>query len=265
MDGLMDRGGNDATKIRALTKKRLLQTYAVTMRRGAQEYEAPLYDGTEIMPTRMLAEFAQDPQVRQVATTALASMLVHLGAHWHQGRYITTSGRAKYWGSNNFSPENPGATTAMAYLLYGGKRPSRLAHIPQSFWLAHPGTAVPMDWLEAWYRTLPTERVVRGSILRQDMGFQVRKQAWLTDGWGLASQRTDGRGPKSYLYQECRSVLLRWVSDKPASSFLVFQDDRRRPQENVPNALCYGENPWAQFSRTRARSSPSTRCPRPMA
>ncbi len=248
---LVDRGGNDAAKIRALTRKRLLAAYAITLRRNAQEYEAPLYYGTDIMPTRMLAEFAQDPEVKRVATVALAGMLVHLGAHWHQGYFITASARAKYWGSNNLSPDAPGATTAMAFLLFGGQRPSDLSRIPQAYWLAHPGSALPLDWLTAWHAALPAERSVTGSVLREDKGIRVHKQSWYTDGYGLASQRTDGSGPTSYLYKECRSVLLRWVSDQPASSFLVYQENRLRTKQAQPNRFCYGENPYAQFLQDR--------------
>lgn len=246
-----DQDGNDAARVRELTRKRLMYMLTSMVRQNCGEYEAPLYYGTDISPLRMLAEFTKDQEMRTVAQMSLEWMLINIGAHWHQGYYISAAGRAKYWASNNLSPDGPGATTAMAYLMYGGLRPANLGHMPYAFWLAHPGKAVPLDWLPAWYATLPVERTVHGAVQIPNHKVFVRKESWYTDGYGVASQRTDGSSAMSYQYKESRTTMLKWVSDQPASSFFVFQDNRRRPNETVANAFGYGENPYSQVMQHR--------------
>ncbi|MFO1491124.1 MAG: hypothetical protein U1F87_09480 [Kiritimatiellia bacterium] len=44
--------------------------------------------------------------------------------------------------------------------------------------------------------------------------------------------------------------MLKWVSDRPSSTFAVCMDNPRRPynlRENRANALGYGENPFSQY------------------
>jgi hypothetical protein len=40
--------------------------------------------------------------------------------------------------------------------------------------------------------------------------------------------------------------MLKWQSEKHASTFTVIQQNRRRPQEKKGNAFAYGENPYSQ-------------------
>lgn len=244
---LVDAAGNDAARIRALCGIRLRKTLAAIPRDGDTEYQAPLYYGTDFMALRLLVDHADDSSLRELARRALEWMLLDTGAHWHRGYAVTSAGRAKYWGSQQVSPDSPGATTAMAYLLFGGDRPARVERVPQSFWLAYPSPwLTSLAPLRAWQSALPVPRRVRASVLIPSHRFFVRKEAWITEGYGLASQRTDGTGADSYLYKESRNVVLRWVSDKPASTFIVFQENRRRPGEKIANAYAYGENPYAQ-------------------
>jgi hypothetical protein len=245
---LADKAGNDAGKIRELCGKRLRKTLANIPKQGSTEYDAPLYYGTDFMALRMLADFADENDIRDAARKALEWMLTQTGAHWHRGYAITTAGRAKYYGSQMVSPDAPGATTGMAWLVFGGDRPANLSAVPQCYWLAYDGAFIrSLGKLESWQESLPVPRTVRASVMIPSHGMFVRKQAWITDGYGLASQRTDGTSPNSYLFKECRGNLLRWVSRKPASTFFVFQENRRRPQENIRNAFAYGENPYVQY------------------
>lgn len=244
---LRDAVGNDAARIRTLCSTRLLKTLDSLVRQGATEYDAPLYYGTDFMALRLLVDFADEPVLRAAARRALESMLVQTAAHWHRGYAVTSAGRAKYWGSQQVSPDSPGATTAMAFMLFGGDRDAAVERVTQGFWLAYPSpwrdTLAP---LRTWQAALPVPRSVRASIIIPSRKFFVRKQAWITSGYGLASQRTDGSGADNYLYKETRNATLRWVSPKPASTFVVFQENRRRPNEKIANAYAYGENPYSQ-------------------
>ncbi len=244
---LVDTAGNNSTRIRQLCGARLRKTLAALPREGSTEYSAPLYYGTDFMALRLLVDFADDPALRDAARRALEMMLLETAAHWHRGYAITSAGRAKYWGSQQVSPDSPGATTAMAFMLFGGDRDAAVERVSQGFWLAYPS-----PWLDslaplrAWHAALPVPREVRESVLVSGHRYFVRKQAWITEGYGLASQRTDGTPENSYLHKEARNVVLRWVSEKPASTFIVSQENRRRPHEKLANAFAYGENPYTQ-------------------
>lgn len=242
---LEDKAGNQAARIRELCGGRLLRTLDSIPKQGSTEYDAPLYYGTDFMALRLLADFADDNGMRCAAREALQWMLYQTAAHWHRGYAITTSGRSKYWGSQMVSPDEPGATTGMAWILFGGDRPADPLVVPQCFWLACPGPLLDsFEPILRWQEELRVPRTVRAYVNIPSHGLSVRKTAWITEGYGLASQRADGTGPGSYLYKETRGSLLRWVSDKPASTFLVFQENRRRPHEKIANAFAYGENPY---------------------
>lgn len=244
---LVDADGNDAKKIRELCKTRLMKHLNAIPREGDSEYNAPLYHGTDFMALRMLVDFSKDPALRDAARHVLETFLGDTGVHWHRGYAITSAGRAKYWGSNQVSPADPGATTVMAWMIFGGDRDSNIENVPQGFWMAYPSAWLEsIEWLPRWHASLPVPRHVRETIAMASNGYKVRKEAWITDGYGLASQRTDETSPTSYLFKEGRNVLLRWVSPEPSSSFIVFQENRRRPGEKIANAFAYGENPYAQ-------------------
>ncbi len=244
---LVDAAGNEAPKIRALCAARLHRRLPALLREGSPEYGAPLYAGTDLMALRLLVDFADDPTLRDPARAALEAMLTETAAHWHRGYLISSAGRAKYWGSQQVSPDAPGATTAIAWMLFGGDRDARIETVPQGFWFAYPSPwLASLSTLTAWQAGLPVPRTVHESILIPSRKLFVRKQTWITAGYGLASQRTDGTPPDNYLFKESRNVLLRWLSPHPASVFIVFQENRRRPGEKIANAFAYGENPFAQ-------------------
>ena len=245
---LHDKAGNDARKIQALCGVRLMRAFTETCAENASEYDAPIYYGTDFAPTRMLAEFAGDERLRQAAKMTLDFMLAQTAAHWFHGYHISTAGRAKYWGSLDLGPDSAAPTNAMAYLLFGGDRPADLSGAPQAYWLAHPGRALPLDWLPGWQAALPDARTVFASHFQG--GMSVRKMAWFTPGYGLASEREDGTAAGSYLFKEGRRTMLKWVSARPASTFTICQENRRRPQENIANAFAYGENPYAQVMQS---------------
>ena len=243
---LKDKAGHDAVVIRKLCGDRLLRQYTETCARNASEYDAPVYLGTDLAPARMVAEYAADPTLRSAARLTLAFMLVHTGAHWLDGYHISAAGRGKYWGSLNLGPDAAAPTNGMAYLFFGGHRPASLAGAPQAYWLAHPGKALPLDWLPAWQAALPDARTVVSAHPWAGHRIWVTKLAWFNGTYGLASQREDGTPSDSYLYKECRRTMLKWRSDQPASSFTLLQENRRRPKENIRNNFAYGENPYAR-------------------
>jgi hypothetical protein len=134
----------------------------------------------------------------------------------------------------------------MAWLHYGSDQPFNINSAPQSYWLAHPGKVFAPDFLSSWQASLPDTRTVYANHIWPSHKQIVRKIAWFTTGYGLASQRDDGSPFDSSLFKECRRTMLKWQSPKPASTFTIIQENRRRPSEQVRNAFAYGENPYCQ-------------------
>ena len=241
---LVDKDGNNAAKIQKNCAGWLMRIFNDTTSRNASEYDAPVYYGTDFGPARMIAEFAREEKLGTAARLTLDFMLVQTGAHWFHGYHISSAGRGKYWGSLNLSPDASSSTSGMAYLFFGGDRPAFLGHAPQTYWLAHPGHTLPVDWLPAWQASLPDDRLVLATHLAGNT--KVWKMAWFTCGYGLASQREDGSAFSDFLYKECRRTMLKWISDKPSSTFTFIQENRRRPKEKILNAFAYGENPYCE-------------------
>jgi len=243
---LVDASRNNAATIQKNCADWLWRIWRETTDRNASEYDAPVYYGTDFGPTRMIAEFARDPAMSKAAAMSLDFMLIHTGAHWHHGYHISTAGRGKYWGSLNLSPHSASPTNSMAWLLYGSTRPFNINSAPQSYWLAHPGRVFAPDFLSGWQAALPDNRTVLANHIWPSHKQIVRKTAWFTTGYGLASQRDDGSPFDSSLFKECRRTMLKWDSPFPASTFTLIQENRRRPSEKIPNAFAYGENPYCQ-------------------
>ena len=243
---IVDAAGNNSATIRKNCANWLWRIWRETTDRNASEYDAPVYYGTDFAPTRMIAEFARDPAMSKAAAMTLDFMLIHTGAHWHNGYHISTAGRGKYWGSLNLSPHSASATNSMAWLLYGSGQPFNINSAPQSYWLAHPGRVFSPGFLSAWQASLPEERTVLANQIWPSHKQIVWKMAWFSKGYGLASQREDGTPFDSSLFKECRRTMLKWESPHPASSFTIIQENRRRPGEKKRNAFAYGENPYCQ-------------------
>jgi hypothetical protein len=248
---LVDAAGNDANKIKKNCEGWLWRIWRDTTNRNASEYDAPIYYGTDFAPTRMIAEYSRDPQMSMAAKMTLDFMLIHTGAHWHNGYHISSAGRGKYWGSLNLGPDAAAPTNGMAYLFFGSYRPFNIASAPQAYWLAHPGKSLSHALLTSWQASLPETRTVLATHIWPGHDAIVHKYAWFDKNYGLASQRDDGTSYRSYLFKECRRTMLKWQSDKPASSFTVIQQNRRRPQEKIGNAFAYGENPYCQVMQHR--------------
>lgn len=243
---LKDSSGNDAKKIGERCRDYLMRQFRETCARNASEYDAPVYYGTDFGPARMVAEFSKDAELARAAKMTLDFMLIQTGAHWHHGYHISTAGRGKYWGSLALSPHSASATSGMAFLLYGSRQAFNMSSAPQAYWLAHPGTAMDTNFLGRWQASLPDQRTVLANQIWPGHGQIVHKLAWFTDGYGLASQREDESPFNSFLFKECRRTMMKWESPKPASTFTILQENRRRPHEKIGNAFAYGENPYCQ-------------------
>lgn len=247
---LRDADGLDAAGIQTATKTRLFAIFETMTRRNLDEYNAPIYFATDLMPVRMLAEFARDADMQQRATLTLDWMLVNMACSWNQGYYTTTAGRSKYWGSAISSPDGMGATALAGWFHFGARRPvAAESGAFHAFWMGHPGRYR----LPEIVARIAAERgepfASRESVLSIGKT-EVRKTTWHARSYSLASQWEQTPGPTSALYKETKRQMMKWVSDKPISTFAVQQENPQRPYkrgETITNAFGYGENPYGQL------------------
>ncbi len=248
---LVDQDGLDAGAIRAATKERLLGYFADISTKNYSEYGCPIYSAVNLSAVRMLAEYAKDPVVSTRAALTLDAMMVDIACTWNQGYNIGTAARAKYWASTNTGLESMGSTASAAWIFFGAIRPIAAAGTGwlHSFWMATPGKyKVPELIVKiAQHRSRP---FVTRSYLPGVGKDDVHRITFHSLNYGLCSQWDHPGASTSALYKESRRNMLKWVSDKPSSTFAVCMENPYRPynlRENRANVLGYGENPFSQY------------------
>jgi hypothetical protein len=235
-----------------VTRPLLEREFDQIVRRNLDEYSAPIYFGTDFAPVRMLAEFARDDAMRTRSRLVLEWMLLNLACHWNQGYHVATSGRCKYWGSTNTGPDSPTFAAAVAWLHFGGLRGTRAARTDPSgsFWAAYPGAhAMPPAIAAVARKAGAVEPFVCRTSAVVPRSFTVRQTTWHARGYSVASQWEQTGGPRHHLPKETRRMVLRWLSEKPSSTFIVANANYQRPyklDEVKPNAFGYGETPYGQ-------------------
>jgi hypothetical protein len=248
---LVDRAGQNAAQIQQATGARLFSGFEEIATRNFSEYGAPIYLGVNLSAVRMLVEFAKDPEMRKRATLTLDAMMLDIACTWNQGYNSGSASRAKYWGSTDTGLENMASTASAAWVYFGAGRSisaggSGWIH---SLWMATPGTyTVPgLIVRVANDRSKPfTHRSHVAGMGKAD----VHRMTWHTPHYSLCSQWDQAGSPTSGLYKESRRHMLKWVSDKPSSTFAVCMENPYRPyalQEERANHPGYGENGFSQY------------------
>jgi hypothetical protein len=246
---LVDADGLSATQIKAITRERLFGYFTDIVHHNFGEYEAPTYEGIDLAAIKMLADNAEDPEMKKRASMTLDWMLLNLACSWNQGYNTASCGRAKYWVSTDTSPDELDSTAAIGWLYFGGNRPVRGRGMDDalSIWMACPGTYQPPEIVVQIARDRSAPVTHHGTVL---LGHnQVRLTVFHSLSYSLASQSEFLSSPNDGLYKETRRQMLKWISDKPSSTFCPLQENPRRPyllKEHAANAWGYGENPFEQ-------------------
>ena len=246
---LIDADGLNAEQIKTATKARLLGYFEQIVHRNTDEYGAPTYLGIDLSAMKMLSDFAKDYEVKNKATLTLDSMMLQVACAWNHGYYITPASRAKYWGTSMTSPDSLDTTGAIGWLCFGGNRPVDPARMnpPGSIWFAmgsRSSNYAPPPLFSAIANDRTSPFLHQGST-----GEKIRFMIYHTPSYSLASEWEFLPAPTDGHYKESRRAMLKWISDKPCSTFIPMQDNPRRPyrlSENIANAFGYGENPYAQ-------------------
>jgi hypothetical protein len=245
---LKDATGLDATAIRKATGGRLFGYFDQITRGNFDEYGCPIYLAVDLSAVRMLAEFARSEDMRNRATLTLDAMMLDIACHWNQGLHAGTAARAKYWGSTDTGLEAMGSTAAAAWVSFGAPRSITAEGTGwiHSFWMATRGRYRVPELITRIANDRAKPFTHRGSV--PSMG--VFRSTYHSANYSLGSQWDTPKSPTHAIYKEARRHLLKWVSDKPSSTFCVGMDNPRRPynlKENVANAIGYGENPFSQY------------------
>ena len=246
---LVDADGLHADEIKAITRERIFGYFNDIVHRNFGEYEAPTYEGIDLSAIKMLADSSLDPEMKKRAALTLDWMLLNIACSWNQGYNTASCGRAKYWGSTDTSPDDLDSTAAIGWLYFGGNRPVRGRGMDDalSVWMACPGAYQPPGIIVeiAHDRKAPVTHL--GSVLLGQG--QVRLTVYHRPSYSLASQSEFLPAPTDGLYKETRRQMLKWISEKPSSTFCPLQENPRRPyrlQEHIANVWGYGENPYEQ-------------------
>ena len=253
---LVDREGLDAKQIHKATGKRLLDGFHEIATRNFSEYGAPIYLGVNLCAVRMLADFAQDEEMRKRAAMTLDAMFLDIACTWNQGYNAGSASRAKYWYSTDTGPESMAATATCAWLAFGAPHPIRRGGLGEihSLWMAVPGKyRCPDPIIEVANRR--SEPFLHNSFVTAMGKAEVHRMTWHTPHYSLCSQWDQPGTPTAVLYKESRRHMLKWLSDKPSSTFAVCMENPARPyalHENRANKLGYGENGFAQYMQHEA-------------
>ncbi len=248
---LVDTDGLDAAGIRKATQERLFRYFDGICRRNFDEYGAPIYLAVNLSAMRMLAEFAREPEMRKRATLTLDAMLLDVACTWNQGYNIGSASRAKYWYSTDTSPDSMASTAAAAWVFFGAFRPISASGTgwQHSFWMAAPGHYKVPDLIVQIAQDRSRPFVHEASVPALGSA-EIRRTTFHSFTCSLASQWDHPPDFTSGIYKESRRNLLKWVSDKPSSTFAVCMENPYRPyklQEGRANDLGYGENPFSQY------------------
>ena len=244
--GLVDADGLNADQIHNATRERLFGYFDGICRSNFNEYGASAYLAVDMDAIKMITEFARDPEMRKRAAITLDAMLLDIACTWNQGYNVGSSSRAKYWTSTRTSPDSMVSTAATGWIFFGAKRP--IAGLDW-FWMApHGSYELPQPIIEvAQARSQPFTHI---SSVPASGVTQVHRMTFHSQNYSLASQWEHPSEYTSAIYKESRRNMLKWISDKPASTFCVCMENPARPynlKENRANVWGYGENPFSQY------------------
>jgi hypothetical protein len=248
---IVDRAGHNAEQIKTATKARLFSGFDEITKRNFSEYGATIYNGVNLSAIRMLVEFARDPEMRQRATLTLDAMLLDIACTWNQGYNAGTASRAKYWYSTDTGLESMASTAAAAWVHFGAHRSINAGGIGwgHSFWMATPGVYQAPAAIVRVANERSKPFLHRSHVAGMGKA-NVHRMTWHTPAYSLCSQWDQPGDPTSGLYKESRRHMLKWLSDKPSSTFAVCMENPYRPYnlgQKKANTLGYGENGFSQY------------------
>lgn len=255
----IDADGNDAEKIKSTLHDGIVTVMRNFILNNCPEADAFTYLGTNLQYLRMLAEYAQDTEVRSTALCAYHHTVAQLLLPWNRGLYCANPARCKGWKNLYTNSLSKTQLPLLTWLLYGNPDERMIdAHASNSdnsgcfnFWIAYQRNVAPISMLSEIDRnkTFPYDF----EALRVDDNHFDCRYTYQSDNYGLSTQTVEAfpgkykRFQYTYAFKETKNLHLVWRSDKTdATVFSVCHDNPERPQhyQRKSNKIGYGENPY---------------------
>ncbi len=243
-----------------LDRARILREMGLYLRRvyhsiathNTWEYGAQTYLAIDFAPIHMIAEHAEDPEIRRIAIRTLDCLYSSLAASLNRGHYIHAAARSKgeFLGTGS-------AIGFIAWLAFDDQRRGQGATTPFNVYPALPGRyRVPAAIRPATvFPFAKRERIGEGSAM-------VATYTWQSASFGLANaievRAPDRRGKDKHwdrdsFFKEAGRHKLNWLGEK-SGGFSPQWENSRQPYgglRNQANARYYGTNPWSQVLQHR--------------
>ena len=252
-----DAGGQTGPGFQAALKAQLMTYFQRIVTSNLWEHGSAEYVCCDQRPIRMLAEFARDPELKQMAWDTLDWLNLTIACDWNQGYYATAPARNKGWGAVLGSPDNLSGTPLHGWMYYGAYEPiTNMADFADNagFWMAYPRQyqVPPIFQQVAGQRFTPVRQRTTGVESPTDTDF---KYAWHMTNYSLASDYIMAGNPQD-LGKERMPVVLKWLSSSPESTLVVDMVNQssfysvgglnKTTYVPSPNIMGYGENPYTQ-------------------
>lgn len=251
---------HDAAEIKAFCRDKILEIFRDFTVRNLYEHDL-VYLPCDLDAVRLVADFAQDPDLRARAVMVMDYGLLQLATAWNQGRHVEPFYRQKYFGTMMGDRAPP--TEYLGWLYFGGDTPGPLKG--NAFGLIHGnprGYRMP-PVIAAIAHDRSDEREIRESHFDGN-GAASSAISWKTlfhtPAYSLATavNQYDGRhGLKTALFKEQRLLNLTWFAAPGATRqdgrFYVFQENIAQPYfgKTKLNDFGQGENPYSQRMQHR--------------
>lgn len=218
---------------------------------NTEEYGSPIYLAIDFAPIRMVAEYAEDPAIRDMATKTLTWLYISSIASWNQGHYINSAGRSKgdFLGDTN-------DLSFLTWLLFDTTHSASGSGTTFNILMATPGAFRLPDAVKPLI-DLPfvkRETSHRGGTVYvytfQSKSFGLTNSIEDMNGVG---RKTDPKWDSHGFYKEGSRNKLNWFTDKPGA-FSPQWENSAQPyagRRNQVNAPYYGINPWSTVLQCR--------------
>ncbi len=227
------------------------RTYHSILTRNTDEYGAQTYLALDFSPVRLMAECADDPEIKRTAARTLDWLHTSLAACWNQGHYINSAARSKgeFLGTGS-------AIGFIGWLAFDTGKSAQGTTIPFTVYYALPGAyqLPPAIRPHAIFPFVKRERIGQGDNLSTVYTYQSKSFGMTSSIESRsASQRADPKWDRDGFFKEAGRHKLNWLGDK-SGGFSPQWENSAQPyadRRNQPNARYYGTNPWSYVLQHR--------------
>ncbi|MFD0713118.1 Ig-like domain-containing protein [Paenibacillus sp. GCM10027626] len=243
---LKDLNGNSGAPLKAANRANIEEMLEAGVYRGWAEYESPEYTFMTYLCLNALYQYSDEPDFKQKVKMAMDVMWFEWANDWINGAFISTSNRAKGDGVTASDQSWRGADhTALSWIYFGGHRAQE--GVGESDSMA-PGAYRPyLEYLGmltySGMSYTPPELAVRigqdtnksytsrKTNMQNSSGRALKtyRSAYVQPNWGLSTEVTYNRVDN---WIEDIPVVVRWLSDSPASVFRLSVDQEDAPIGN---------------------------------